>query len=305
MTAVRCATRAHPACSRTRTFDAFSPGSMSTACTGIRSQRRGREGMLSPFPPYFLFPPTFLSISIYLQAPILLPPFFFPPVHRWCGEEERGCQWTGELGQLGSHLDPNQNQEGCLFVNITCSLCGEAMKRSSLSQHQESDCPKRSYSCPHCHIQTNYDNIVNSHLDECLCYPCPCPHCDLIAERCELHLHIDSECILAPVPCPFQPVGCQGNLLRLELATHTKKSVGNHAQLLLEAGGTSGEHIALYRSSLEEICLENSELSLKVAAFAVQHDADEKRINSRHNIQLALFLVIGVLILVIIALATK
>ncbi|CAI8053073.1 TNF receptor-associated factor 6, partial [Geodia barretti] len=106
-------------------------------------------------------------------------------VHRSRGEGERGCQWTGELRQLGSHLNPNQNQKGCLFVNVTCSLCGETMKRSSLSQHQESDCPKRSYSCPHCYIQSNYNNIVNSHLGKCPYYPCRCPHCDLMTERCE------------------------------------------------------------------------------------------------------------------------
>ena len=268
-----------------------------------RYSREREDSFFFPAPNFLLVPPPISLPPLFTSN--LLPPFLFPPLHRSCGEGERGCQWTGELGQLDSHLNPNQNQEGCLFVNVTCSLCGDAMKRSSLSQHQESDCPKRSYSCPHCYIQSNYDNIVNSHLDECPCYPCPCPHCDLMTERCELHLHIDDDCILAPVPCPFRPVGCQEDLLRLELATHTKKSAAIHAQLLLEAGRGNGEHIALYRSSLEEICRENSELSSRVAAFTVQHDADEKRINSLQTIQPVLFLIIGVLILVIIALATK
>ena len=266
-------------------------------CVHRYSQRRGREGMLSPFPcislqTLFIFLPTVCSIS--------LPPFFFLPVHRSRGEGERGCQWTGELRQLGSHLNPNQNQEGCLFVNVTCSLCGETMKRSSLSQHQESDCPKRSYSCPHCYIQSNYNNIVNSHLGKCPYYPCRCPHCYQPFKRCKLHLHINNGCILAPFPCPFKPVGCRENLVKIELDTHIKKSAAIHAKLLLEHGRATGRHIALYRSSLKEICRRNSDLSFAVVVFAMQRERDEKRINC---LKKGLFGVIGVLIL-ITALAT-
>ena len=183
------------------------------------------------------------------------------------------------------------------------------MKRSSLSQHQESDCPKRSYSCPHCHIQRNYDYIVNSHLGKCPYYPCECPHCYQRFEHRKLHHHINNGCILAPFPCPFKPVGCQEDLLRLELDTHIKESVGIHAQLLLEHGRASGKHMALFRTSLKEICRENSELSLQnselsshnselssqVAALTVQRDRDKKRIKSLH---LALFVLIGVLIII-------
>ena len=222
---------------------------------------------------------------------------------RRCGEEgEKGCEWTGELGQLGQHLRPPQNQEGCQFVNITCNLCGETMQRSHLSHHQESDCPQRTYSCPHCSLLSNYDNIINTHLAECPCYPSPCPHCDIILERCDFRLHVDNECILAPVPCPFTPVGCQESLLRLELATHLKKSAAIHAQILLENGG---DEITLYRSSLEEICRENSELASKMAALSVQQDRDKKKISSLQDIQLLLFIVVGVLFLVVIALANK
>ena len=79
-----------------------------------------------------------------------------------------------------------------------------------------------------------------------------------------------------------------------------------HANLLLEArNGDWGEKMVLYKTALEGMCQENSELSSKVAAFTVQHEMDEKRINRLQTFQLALCLLVGVLFLVAVVLYTN
>ena len=46
----------------------------------------------------------------------------------YCSNKNRGCTWTGELGQLEvSHLNespsPDKLMDGCLYVQVLCSQC--------------------------------------------------------------------------------------------------------------------------------------------------------------------------------------
>ena len=61
-----------------------------------------------------------------------------------CTNKKEGCQWTGEYGQLASHLniDPTQHRqlEGCLMAEVPCLYCLKLIKRSSLQAHQSDHC---------------------------------------------------------------------------------------------------------------------------------------------------------------------
>ena len=53
--------------------------------------------------------------------------------HVHCSNKEEGCEWTGELGQLDSHLNLNQSGkvdelEGCEFAKIKCTYCSDVVQ---------------------------------------------------------------------------------------------------------------------------------------------------------------------------------
>ena len=223
---------------------------------------------------------------------------------------EGGCEWMGELGGLSRHLNatptPSDLGSGCVFVSVECNLCGERLKRANLSDHVANFCPKRTFSCPHCQFVGQYDDITDNHLGVCPHYPCPCPHCESTFQRRDLNIHLDNECVLAPVQCPFEPVGCQETILRLELETHVKKSCTIHAQLLLDTKGVGQE--ALFRSCLQEVCRENSDISSENVAYEIQLELDKERnkvlqktVEILQTVLLILILTVAVLILVLVA----
>lgn len=57
-----------------------------------------------------------------------------------CARAKVGCEWTGELRLLDSHL-----QNVCLFAEVVCRLgCGAVMLREALEHHEVDYCAKRS-----------------------------------------------------------------------------------------------------------------------------------------------------------------
>ena len=84
----------------------------------------------------------------------------------YCTMKKRGCGWTGLLGQLEEHLDPDK--EGCPFVDTMCPLnCSLAVPKNELQHHMEQLCNKREHVCQHCGFKATYEEVVNIHLPEC------------------------------------------------------------------------------------------------------------------------------------------
>ena len=61
----------------------------------------------------------------------------------YCTMKNRGCDWTGLLGQLEEHLNIGVEGE-CQFVDVQCPLnCTLAVPKNELKHHMEEQCNKR------------------------------------------------------------------------------------------------------------------------------------------------------------------
>ena len=62
----------------------------------------------------------------------------------FCTYKDRGCEWSGVLGELGQHTEG-----ACLYALMECTWkCGEHVERRFLKEHKENLCPNRPwYTC--------------------------------------------------------------------------------------------------------------------------------------------------------------
>ena len=81
-----------------------------------------------------------------------------------CSNHGEGCQWTGELGELKSHL---RSAKGCEFEMVECpNKCTEwngdviKMRRKDLSNHLTLSCSLRPYQCEFCGLKDTYEAIT-------------------------------------------------------------------------------------------------------------------------------------------------
>ena len=66
-----------------------------------------------------------------------------------CMMKEHGCQWTGKVEQLDTHL--NVNSGDCQYVDVECpENCGQQVQKHQLATHIANECPKRDFTCMHC-----------------------------------------------------------------------------------------------------------------------------------------------------------
>ena len=97
-----------------------------------------------------------------------------------CTNKEKGCEWTGELGELDIHLNLNpsiaNNQlEGCNFAEIECDYCSNFLTRSKLLHHKNELCDKRPFSCEHCNdYESTYEDVIHNHWPVCGHHPVQC-----------------------------------------------------------------------------------------------------------------------------------
>ena len=135
-----------------------------------------------------------------------------------CPNSGRGCEWVGELGNIGKHLDVS-----CGFVEVTCDHCqNEDILRHTLSHHKSATCLARPYRCEYCGFRGKWWFITSIHHSECEKYPLECPNkCGVGAvQRHELDKHVRDECTLREVGCEFECVGCQVRCPQMHMARH-------------------------------------------------------------------------------------
>ena len=191
----------------------------------------------------------------------------------YCSHREKGCEWVGELGALKDHFE---SDKGCGYVEVKCTnkayrcgvlqasqpvscwyvvhLCGAAIERRHLSNHQENECVHRQYTCEHCGYTDTYDAIAGSgemrnrsavtvirsqknHLSKCPDYPFDCPNkCrEKNIKRKNMKAHRGS-CPLEPLDCPFQAVGCSaGKIARKDKDSHCQENTQQHLLLVVQS----------------------------------------------------------------------
>ena len=167
-----------------------------------------------------------------------------------CTHHKKGCDWVGELEDINSHL------QRCDCEEVTCTntgystttMCGEAIERRYLTDHQKNACKYRQYTCEYCGYVDTYDAIAGTgriffgggrgnHHDKCNNFPLECPNeCgDKTIKRRDMTTHRNT-CPLEPLDCPFKSVGCNENkLLRMDLSTHTKTSTEAHLLMVVQS----------------------------------------------------------------------
>ena len=155
-----------------------------------------------------------------------------------CPHAKEGCQWTGELGELGKHLNesPGKGDElvGCEFVEVECIYCMEPFQRCCVSDHQVRDCNQRPFSCDFCgSYQSSYEEVVGKHWPVCGYHPMPCPNeCGVYPERQNLEHHVSKDCPLTVVDCEFHYAGCEVQLPRKDMPAHLVEGLAMHLLLI-------------------------------------------------------------------------
>ena len=173
------------------------------------------------------------------------------PLKVKCSNRGKGCEWTGELGALKTHLE---SEKGCGFVVVQCpNKCLKGLGsyttvvRKELEKHLSSECCLRPYQCGYCGLKDTYKLITgvigkglhlhHCHYDKCPAYPLVCPNkCGASGiKRRDMESH-RSQCPQEPVECPFNEAGCpDGKLRRHQLDNHLASNQQKHLLLMMGA----------------------------------------------------------------------
>ena len=188
----------------------------------------------------------------------------------YCNNKEEGCKWTGELGQLDSHLNLNtslNNQlEGCMFAKIKCLYCSEVYQRTEIVHHQNELCNKRPSTCEHCNsYESTYDDVIHNHWPVCG-YPVQCPNkCGTFPQRQHLDNHVDTECPLTIVECDFHYAGCEIALPRKDLPAHLRDSLIIHFSILATSHKKQLQMLEKKEREIQQLKEDITSMKLKLA----------------------------------------
>ena len=162
----------------------------------------------------------------------------------YCSLKERGCDWSGTLEQLDTHLDPDQ--DNCQYVDTECPLnCHMTIPKNKVEQHVAQHCANRPYVCQHCNFKATYEEVVDKHLLECKYVPLQCPNlCGVTFERDFMEDHMKM-CRLEEVGCEFSGVGCDGRFIREDQEEHTRQNSQKHLTLTASLAVETKEQLQL------------------------------------------------------------
>ena len=148
----------------------------------------------------------------------------------YCTNEEKGCEWQGELNYINNHLG---NSDGCQFEEVKCSNeCGKMIERRYLTSHVETECPHRKVNCQYCHDTGEHQFIEGRHKEECPKLPLPCPNnCEVgSVPREDMEAH-RKECPLEMIQCEYHNVGCEVRMARKDWEKHENKKMKEHLMM--------------------------------------------------------------------------
>ncbi|CAI8056963.1 TNF receptor-associated factor 6 [Geodia barretti] len=149
-----------------------------------------------------------------------------------------GCEWIGQLGGVEQHLNSKpvdtNRMTGCAFVPVKCSFCQQKVARSSLDLHEKSICPQRKAKCPYCNYVNTYVNVSGEHKQTCPHIPVPCQFCGNRIRKSDMNSHVSQTCPEVPTLCEYGLFGCEGEILRKNMANHMVNSQVTHLKLVKE-----------------------------------------------------------------------
>ena len=220
----------------------------------------------------------------------------------YCSMKEWGCDWSGTLEQLDTHLDPDQ--DNCQYVDTKCPLnCHMTIPKNKVEQHVAQHCAKRPYVCQHCNFKATYEEVVDKHLPECKYVPLQCPNlCGVTFERDFMEDHMKM-CRLEEVGCEFSGVGCDGLFRREDQEEHTRQNSQKHLTLtaslavetkeqlqqkLLEQDKKHKEEeeklkqrIEEQEKKIEELAKKDNEHSVEEQKLKQKTEEQEKKLNAQ------------------------
>ena len=150
-----------------------------------------------------------------------------------CSLKDRGCEWTGQLQHLDTHLDLTTGD--CVYVDVDCpSKCDQKVQKRYVDTHLANHCPNRDYTCPHCSFKATFRE-VSEHFEVCRYYPLVCPNrCGASFERDVLEDHMKM-CGLQKVQCEFSYAGCGAEFIRDDQKEHMEQNTQKHLALVAAA----------------------------------------------------------------------
>nr|XP_054761344.1 TNF receptor-associated factor 6-A-like [Lytechinus pictus] len=138
----------------------------------------------------------------------------------------KDCPEIVELRDMENHV------ETCRFRTEPCpNQCGSSMRRKSIDDHVEKDCPRRLVECQYCRSPLCF-NQTERHNAECPKRPVSCEYCHKEVLSSLLHSHHQHECSEIPVPCQFASFGCDKRLPKERMALHISESMETHLQIM-------------------------------------------------------------------------
>ena len=151
----------------------------------------------------------------------------------YCSNKAQGCTWSGELGDMKTHLDL---RSGCRYTQVECTnRCGTKVSKKDLDSHVRSYCPLRSDVCQYCKKQDTARALA-SHKDVCPKFPVHCPNSCTFRTfpRESIPAHLNT-CSRARQPCPFESVGCTVRDKPDDIKKHVSSNQAQHMTMLMES----------------------------------------------------------------------
>ena len=213
-----------------------------------------------------------------------------------CSNRSKGCEWTGELGQLTVHLE---SEKGCGFVVVACpNKCQpkSVLLRKDLDKHLKYKCYLRQFQCKYCGHKDTYENITGvrstsrivllvCHYSLCPEFPLACPNkCGTNnIKRKDMGGH-RSECPQEPVECPFAEAGCNSKLRRHQLDSHLASHQQQHLLLVMgaykEVMGAYKEMKVAYEEVKDKLRANEVKLTTAVRLLSQRNEADKETVRS-------------------------
>ena len=201
-----------------------------------------------------------------------------------CDNLDNGCQWTGELGELETHL------QSCDHTLLPCTNeCKDndqivKVLRKDLQDHLTNECPARLYQCPHCKEMGEYQERTTSHLETCpnVLVPCLNANCPAKISHWAVSIH-RLTCDYEPVPCKYTEVGCEERPPRKDLKKHEEDDQ-LHLRVTTQKVLELTKQMAELSKKMAELTSQESELGVAPVIFKLtnyqEHKTDKDEFHS-------------------------